>query len=238
MADAHDRIEELLAGYLLRALSGSDAAEADRLLAEHVPACPRCRDTLDGLAVVAGDLALGAPPATPPETLLARVRREVAGPSPSRHRVMPLAAVAAGVAAVLAVGGFAMTLEERASRAERHRGTLTAAIQQMSAAGLQPVALREEEAPAGARLLELPGSHRLYLVGMDVPPPAPGHVYRLWLGSGGAYTLAAEFVPEGGLVVLELEMEHQRYDEIVVTEEPEGPPGDGPAGVRRWSSRL
>ena len=43
----HDRIDELLAGYVLRSLSGEDAAEADVLLFEHVPACSQCRATLN-----------------------------------------------------------------------------------------------------------------------------------------------------------------------------------------------
>ena len=37
MTPDHDAIDELLAGYVLQALSGPDAADADRLLAEHVP---------------------------------------------------------------------------------------------------------------------------------------------------------------------------------------------------------
>ena len=47
----HERIEELLAGYVLLALSGEDAIEADRLLSEHVPTCPMCRETLAGFQV-------------------------------------------------------------------------------------------------------------------------------------------------------------------------------------------
>jgi hypothetical protein len=62
----HGRIEELLAGYALRSLEGSDAADADRLLADHVPACAGCRQTLDAFVAIAGDLALDAPVLPPP----------------------------------------------------------------------------------------------------------------------------------------------------------------------------
>ena len=38
MIDRHGETQELLAGYVLQSLSSEDAAEADRLLTEHVPA--------------------------------------------------------------------------------------------------------------------------------------------------------------------------------------------------------
>ena len=37
MTEDHERIDELLAGYVLLSLSGEDAAEADRVLIDHVP---------------------------------------------------------------------------------------------------------------------------------------------------------------------------------------------------------
>ena len=62
MTDDHEATEELLAGYVLRSLSGADAAEADRLLSEHVPGCTTCRDTLDDLQRLTADLGLAASP--------------------------------------------------------------------------------------------------------------------------------------------------------------------------------
>ena len=73
----HDRIDELLAGYALRSLTGEDAAEADRLLSQHVPDCARCRETLLALSDTVADLALAAEPIAPPETLLPRLHREL-----------------------------------------------------------------------------------------------------------------------------------------------------------------
>src|SRR6059036_381924 len=75
MNEDHDRIEEMLAGYVLLGLSGEDAVEADRLLSEHVPSCPRCRDAMAGFQAVAGDLALAVSPAQPPDLVLPRIRR-------------------------------------------------------------------------------------------------------------------------------------------------------------------
>ena len=40
MTETHEAIEELLVGYVLRSLSGEDAARADHLLSDHVPHCP------------------------------------------------------------------------------------------------------------------------------------------------------------------------------------------------------
>ena len=77
MTMGHDDIEELLAGYVLRSLSGNDAAEADHILTEHVPGCARCRATLDAFQGDTGELALAAPSITPPDTLGARLRREL-----------------------------------------------------------------------------------------------------------------------------------------------------------------
>ena len=62
MTEDHERIDELLAGYVLLSLEGEDAAEADRLLSEHVPGCARCRRTLADFQALSGDLALAAAP--------------------------------------------------------------------------------------------------------------------------------------------------------------------------------
>ncbi|HXF72212.1 MAG TPA: anti-sigma factor [Actinomycetota bacterium] len=235
MREEHGSIEELLAAYALRALPPADAPLLDRLLAEHVPACPRCRDTLEGFQAVAGELGLAAPPAHPPEILLARLRRSVAG-SPRRRRPAP-AILAAGVAALLTVSGLAVNLGRRADQASSLLGTLTSAVAGMPA-GATPVGFREEDRPGNASLVGIPNVERVVLVGRGVPPPAPGHVYRVWAGRDGAYEPLADFVPQGGVVILELGIDRGRYDEILITEEPDAPPGPVPAGTRRWSAVL
>jgi hypothetical protein len=51
--------------------------------------------------------------------------------------------------------------------------------------------------------------------------PSQGRVYQLWLGSNGTFVRVEDgaFVPEDGLVLLELTVDAGRYDEILVTEE-------------------
>ena len=39
-------------------------------------------------------------------------------------------------------------------------------------------------------------------------------------------------------MILELAVDRGRADEILVTEEPDAPPGPAPAGIRRWSAAL
>src|SRR6266508_1773128 len=113
MNEDHDRIEELLAGYVLLGLSGEDAVEADRLLSEHVPSCPRCRDQVAGFQAVAGDLALAVSPIPPPDLLLPRIRRGVAETPVRRRNRASLVAVAAGVAAIVGLAGLSVQLGGR-----------------------------------------------------------------------------------------------------------------------------
>lgn len=222
MNEDHDRIEELLAGYVLLGLSGEDAVEADRLLSEHVPSCPRCRDQVAGFQAVAGDLALAVSPVPPPDLLLPRIRRGVAETPVRRRNRASLVAVAAGVAAIVGLAGLSVQLGGRVSRTEQQRGRLLAAMEALQQPGTSPVSL-ESEGQTAAGLVEVsgPGLQRMYVIGTDVPMPSLGHVYQLWLGTKGMFVRVedGEFVPEDGLVLLELTVDTGRYDEILITEE-------------------
>ncbi len=228
MNEDHDRIEELLAGYVLLGLSGEDAVEADRLLSEHVPTCARCRDAMAGFQAAAGDLALAVSPAQPPDLLLPRIRRGVAE-TPVRRRRASLLAVAAGVAAIVGLAGLSLQLGDRVSRTEQQRGRLLAAMEALQQPGTSPVSL-ESQGQTATGLVEVsgPGLQRMYVIGRDVPMPSPGRVYQLWLGTNGTFVRVEDggFVPEDGLVLLELTVDTGRYDEILVTEERIG---DAPA---------
>jgi hypothetical protein len=81
----------------------------------------------------------------------------------------------------------------------------------------------------------------MYLYGSDVPAPQPGNAYQLWLGSGGSFTPVGQpFVPEGGLVLLELTVDPSLYDEILITEEPIGvaPSVPTPDGGHTWRASI
>jgi hypothetical protein len=228
MNEDHVRIQELMAGYVLDGLSGEDAVEADRLLSEHVPSCPLCRDQLAGFQAVAGDLALAVSPAQPPDLLLPRIRRGVTE-TVRRRRRASLVAVAAGVAAIVGLAGLSVQLGGRVSRTEQQRGRLLAAMEVLQQPGANPVSL-ESQGQTAAGLVEVsgPGLQLMYVIGRDVPMPSPGRVYQLWLGMNGTFVRVenGEFVPEDGLVLLELAIDTARYDEILITEERMG---DAPA---------
>jgi len=225
----HERIDELLAGYVLLALSGPDAQEADRLLSEHVPACARCTATLVDLQAVAGDLALATGPVVPPETLLPRLHRAIddvplTGRAPRRGA---LVALASSAVALLALGGLSFTLGNRLSDAETRAGTALEILSLMRSPGAEPVNLTPQgETPASSGLVEVsaPSVRRLYLASEGCPEPGPGKAYQLWLGSDGAWVPVGDmFWPEGGVVLLKLEVDTSTYDEIWITEETIGP---------------
>src|SRR5262245_2566684 len=107
VTDDHAAIDELLAGYVLGALSGPDAAEMDRLFVEHIPGCDTCRATLRTFQELTGDLAISVDEVTPPDMLLPRLQRDL---GPRRTRRMPSwsgGRIAATVAAVVVAVGVA-----------------------------------------------------------------------------------------------------------------------------------
>lgn len=245
MSPDHERIDELLAGYALFALSGEDAAEADRLLSEHVPTCARCVATLSELQSVTGDLALAASPVTPPETLLPRLHRAIdevplSGRGPRRGSFV---ALAASVAALVALGGLSFTLGSRLSDAETRAGTALEILSLMRSPGAEPVNLAPQgQTPAQSGLVEVsaPNVRRLYLASDDCPEPAPGKAYQLWLRRDGAWEPVGDmFAPEDGVVLLELEVDTSIYDAIWITEETIGPPPAEPStDGRAWLAEL
>ena len=246
MTQDHERIDELLAGYVLLALSGPDAEEADRLLSEHVPSCPRCGVTLADLQALSGDLALAAAPVAPPETLLPRLHRAIeevplAGRAPRRGAFV---ALAASIVALVAMGGLSLTLDDRLSDAETRAGTALEILSLMRSPGAEPVSLAPQgETPAASSLVEVsaPNVRTLYLASENCPEPAPGMAYQLWLGADGQwFAVGPMFRPEDGVVLLELEdVDTSFYDAIWITEEVAGTvPQEPSTEGRSWRAEL
>jgi hypothetical protein len=218
----HDRIDELLAGYVLRSLSGEDAQEADRLLTDHVPDCERCRATLASFQEAAADLALDAVPIRPPDTLLPRLHRELE-PRGRRFGAMGTIAVAASVVAVIGLGGAivqgwqADTTQSRLDQVNQ----IVDFIQTNDGT----------TAPVGQRMTEVsaPGVEEFYLYGDDVPNPPPGQWYCVWLAGEDSWKFVGSFVPNDGWVFMQIAFDPSRFDRLVVTIEPEGsvPPTPG-----------
>lgn len=213
----HERVEELLSGFVLDALDEDDRELAERALAEHVPGCARCREAFDAFREVAGDLALGAPPARPPEVLGARLRRETRqGPAFTGRR---WGWVAAGVAVALigGLGGWNVTLAGRLGDAETRQRWIVDAVGALGnpQAGVIPL---EGDVQGRVHLLYAPGSHRMYLVASGMRRPERG-VYHVWMRRGGKVWSGGTFVPREGVVMLRLEHEPGSLDQVMVTEE-------------------
>ena len=241
MTEDHERIDELLAGYVLLSLSGEDAAEADQVLIDHVPSCARCRATLSDLEAVSGDLALAAPPVDPPETLLPRLHRAMDDvPLAGRTRRRgALIAVAASAVALVAMGGLSLVLGSRLSNAETRTGTALEILSAMRSPGASPVNVSpQDQTPADSGIVEVsaPDIRTLYLAAQFCPEPAPGHAYQLWLGSNGEWTPVGEmFQPDDGVLLLEVtDVDVSQFDEVWITQEsvgstPTEPNTDGPS---------
>lgn len=239
----HERIEELLAGYVLLSLSGEEAIEADRLLSEHVPGCPLCRESLAGFQAVAGELSLTADEVLVPDLVLPRIHHGMAESPRRRRRGAQLVAVAASVAALVAMAGLSFSLSGRASRAEEQRGRALELLSAMQQPGVNPVNVPSRSGTQSG-LVEVSGPtlEHMFIYGDHVPAPAPNHTYLVWVGSHGVFAPVANgrFLPEDGLVLLELTVDTSRYDEVWITEEPNGALPDAPNAdsAHSWRSSL
>ena len=228
MTETHEAIEELLAGYVLRSLSGEDAERADHLLSDHVPQCPACRDSLAVFQAVTADLSLDPSPVQPPDTLLPRLHRDL-GVQDRRRRPVAVFAVAASVVAVVGFAGLAVSQNMRVNDTRSRMDDIRSAMDFATRPGASMVQVDSSDSDTEP-ITEIshPGTERFYLVGNDVPMPPEGTVYRVWLLSGTQATYATDFVPEPGMMVVELEFDPSQYDRILISVEPEGSTPDTP----------
>jgi hypothetical protein len=235
----HEPYEELLAGYVLHTLSGQDIEAAERLVTDHLPDCERCRATLSAFQEISGELALGTPARQPPDLVWPRIRREVRARRflPVRRLSGPWATAAVAVALVGMIGWNAF-LSQRVSDTESRQAQFSDIFSFMNQpqSTLAPLSqMQQENQSAPMSTLYRPGVRHMYLFGSGVPDPAPGHVYRLWLGKDGDFVEIEEFSPDdNGVVIIDMYIDLSRYDQMLVTEEEEGPPHAGPSGIRRW----
>jgi hypothetical protein len=228
LTETHEAIEELLAGYTLRSLSGEDAERADHLLSDHVPQCPACRDSLAVFQAVTADLSLDSAPVQPPDTLLPRLHRDL-GVQDRRRRPVAVFAVAASVVAVVGFAGLAVTQNMRVNDTRSRMDDIRSAFDFATTPGasMEQVDSSDSDTEPITEISH-PGTERFYLVGNDVPVPPEGTVYRVWLLSGTQATYATDFVPEPGMMVVELEFDPSLYDRILISVEPAGSTPDTP----------
>jgi hypothetical protein len=203
----HERIEELLAGYVLRSLSGEDAAEADRMLTDHVPDCAGCRETLIAFQAVSADLALVTDPVDPPEMVLARLHRELE-PRERRPRTVAALAVAASVVAVIGLTGTFLQ-GQRVNTRQSRIDALSNIFRFAEENGAEMV-------PVGPAT-QVAAADEVFLFGENVPAPPPGTVYVVWVESGGRAGFLGWFLPdEDGWVYVHLST-GRPYERLFVT---------------------
>lgn len=230
----HEAIDELLAGYVLRSLTGEDAEAADRLLTDHVPDCTDCLATLDAFQGLTGDIALVAAPVSVPDTMLPRLHRSLDG---RRSRRMPtwhpgrLVAAAAAVA-LIGVAGLAIT------QVGGDAGT-----QLLTQADLQVVNEVASRSDAqvrdygAAEEVTAPGLEEIYLRGSGVPSPPDGWTYRLWaISPSGAATYVGDFVPVAGAILLGIAIDPTAVESLLITSEPAGSEPAEPGQPAPWAA--
>jgi hypothetical protein len=219
----HQRAQEILAGHALHALTDTERAEADALLARHVPGCEQCRMAEESFALVAAELALAPRPVEAPQMLGSRLRRAAAGRWKGHRRER----LAAAVVALALVGGLAAWnthLAAQVARAERARaleGEVLATVTQPESQVIPLTASGSAMSEGRVVAAWVPGKSRLYLFGSL--PDLPRHrVYHVWLRRGGTYDNGGTFEPESGHVYVRVEADPSKVDAVVVTEEPAG----------------
>ena len=222
----HDAADELLAGYVLGALTGADAQEADRLLTEHVPDCLTCRTTLDAFRGVTGDLGLVADPLDPPETLLPRMERALTGGG-RRRRVRewgPARMVAGAAAAVVLMGivGLSLLNDGGAGPSQLLTKADLAQVNQIrSQAGSESAPITSTV--ADAEEVEPPDHSELYVMG-TFDALGPGYTYRLYAIKGDTKTYLGPLPAATGVVAFRVAIDPATVDRLELTTEPVASP--------------
>jgi hypothetical protein len=231
----HGRVEELLAGHALGLLDDDEEGLAQRALVEHVPECSRCRRALGGYEALAGDLALAAAPAAPPDGLRRRLVRAARRSRPRAAPALPRwLGAAAAVLAVAAVAGWNLSMVGRLDRAEARQALM---VEAMAAVGRPDASVVPMQGAPGVRaaMIYVHENHEAYFLASGLPQPDGD--YQLWLVGSTGWVSLGTFDPQEGIAVLRSRTAAEGLREIVVTEEPEGG-SERPSGERVVSAEI
>lgn len=212
----HERVQELLAARALDGLDGDDVARAEEAIAEHVPSCDECRDAVVAFGELAGDLALAAPAAAPPDTLWPRLRRSAAA-GPTR-RWAGWASAAAVLVLAGGLGVWNLVLTDRLADAQTRQSWLLDAVSSLGHPDAGVVQL-SGNVQGRMNVLYVRGKDRMYLVASGMAEPDEG-VYRVWLVRHDHTEAAGSFVPDHGAVMLPVERGADDVDRVLLTHEP------------------
>jgi Anti-sigma-K factor rskA len=230
----HERVEELLAGYVLRSLSGEDAAEADRLLATHVPTCVTCHRLLHELTETVADLAFAAEPIEPSELLLPRLHRQLEPRGPRR-----CSGLVAGVAVAVVAVGIAFSQGLRLLDLERRSDLVGEVLQYLQLPGASTErldAVSDDGAEEPMAEVVAPEAEHFFLVGTDVPAPPPGTEYGIWLSDGVDAVYVGELPWGPGVGVSKVPFDRSRFDRVLITLEPASDATPTDPGTPVWEA--
>lgn len=218
--NGHAPWEDSLAAYLLGALPEDEGREFRR----HLEGCERCREEAASLAVAVGVLPAAVRPVRPPAELKSRIM-----------------SVVESEAELLQAAGTGAARPPRAGERQRRgwrgwfpRPVITAAAAAVAltvgvAAGVaivgddgaaQRTLAAQVSYPAAKASVVVDGSKGTLVV-RDMPAPARGRVYQVWLDRGGAPIPAgATFMLRSGNVNIPKAL--RKGDQVMVTSEPSG----------------
>lgn len=226
-----DNVHALTGAYALDALDPAERAAFET----HLPTCADCRAELAGLLEAAARLG-AASAVTPPPDLLDAVRAEidrtpqVSSGSPARVAEPPLthphshtphprlwALLGAAAAVLVAAAGFGARL------ATNHHDPLSAdqaeAVRIMAA----PDMVSHDLGLGSSHLVMSEDMGAAAVMGDDVPDPASGSVYQVWmLHADGSMAAGPTFMPHEGDVTSVVEGDLSAVTAFMVTEEPPG----------------
>ncbi|SFF28998.1 anti-sigma factor [Blastococcus tunisiensis] len=220
----HARFDELAVGWTLHALEPEDEAQFSR----HLAGCARCAETVAETTDVMGSLAAGLPAAEPSDALGERLRAAVASteqvgpvavPGPStapavpvppvppaapapRSRALPLALVAAAVAAVLGLGIWNVGLRSEQAELSATLAEQRDVVDALLTPGRATVATLDDEGGPVATVVAR--EDRVQVVTYGLPAnDAADTTYVLWGLGADAPTPLGPFDVEGSQIAVE-----------------------------------
>lgn len=214
-------LHSMLAPYALDAL---DAHERSRFEV-HLDQCVTCQSELAGFQETAGRLG-EAQSHTPPAALRDRLLTEISTTPQERpvvsslaqrrglRRTLPRLAVAAAfVIGAAGVGGYAIEHERAGDAQDRN----TAMMRVLGAADAETVA---KSFPTGGnvRMVMSDSQDSAVIIANDLPAPADGKVYQVWMIDASGPTDQGTFTTSGDMVMKDI----SKADSVAVTIEPKG----------------
>jgi anti-sigma-K factor RskA len=247
---SHSEYEELATGFVLGALEPDD----EHVFQRHLGGCQICEANVRELEAVVGELAYAVPPAEPPDTLWAGIRREIgpeavrrvpapaagraAAPAPARtrrggrvQRLLPRLAAAAAILLLVGLSVWNLSLRDQNATYRDRVAALEEATRLANDPTASLVSLDDAEGSTGAQAAVIVSSRedRGVLLIENLPPLQRDRVYELWGIPGGKIAEAQKalvFVPlrRQGTQTMEFEVPIQPGTVFAITEE-SGPDG-------------